>query len=92
MTDIEREALDFLKRWLAWAQAGAVTGEFRADWGLCSNASILVEDWLEDQFLGMPLPFGADYFPRAIARTQHECPKRLAWVRAKIAEMESENG
>lgn len=87
MTDTEREALDFLKRWLAWAEAGAVTDEFFKDDGLCLNAPSGLVLWFSDEF-GELYPFGDDYFDRRAALTQHECPKRLAWVRAKIAEME----
>lgn len=42
---------------------------------------------LHRQFPGSLYPFGMDdYFVRQDSETMHLCPKRLAWVRAMIAE------
>jgi hypothetical protein len=39
-----------------------------------------------EQGLDEATPFGDDYAIRNISETQHECPKRLAWVRKQLEE------
>lgn len=88
------ELLAFYKSWLAWAENGAPDGapHWRDD-GLCllALASSGLRNELEWQFyeagLDYTYPFGqVDYCQRSKAKTQHLCPKRLAWVRARIAD------
>ncbi len=85
------DLIAFLKAWHDWATNGAPEGEPFDRWdGLCMSAR-----W----FGGAPLhheiaklfscsfPFGVDEFwRRQKADTQHECPKRLAWVRERLIE------
>lgn len=83
------DLIAFLKAWYDWAASGAPDGEpFSRQFGLCSNAyGSKLERELEDLFEGHAAPFGGgNYLARSHARTQHECPKRLAWVRARLVE------
>lgn len=95
------DLIAFLKAWHEWATNGALDGKpFDRSCGLCTNAldfgeheddgayfdlkAILYAEFGDD---AADTPFGSvDYSSRAISNTQHECPKRLAWVRAKLAE------
>lgn len=93
------ELLEFLKAWHDWATSGAPDGEpFHREYGLCDNAkcnSLSLSDELRNLFkLGRRngdfecfiYPFGArDFDDRGGNNSMHECPKRLAWVRATIA-------
>lgn len=92
MTPARKAVLSYLREWLDWVEAGAVEGEpFTREYGLCSNApdaayaglkEMLGADFGRDEY-----PFGDDdYDLRFDEFTQHECPARLAWVRAKLAE------
>lgn len=91
---------DFLVDWLAWAEAGGeglspAGHAYRKDWGLCTNARRFwddvmdpMEDWLVADFGDSASPFGMDeYVERQHEGTQHQCPKRLAWVRKTIEEL-----
>lgn len=87
---------DFLADWLAWAEAGgeefSPAGHgYRKYWGLCSNAEEFwegVEDQLDDRLDDEPYPFGfEEYEAGRWSQTQHQCPKRLAWVRKTIEEL-----
>lgn len=86
--------LDFLQEWLDWVDAGAQDSKpFLRGWGLCSNTrselqrcslrSALAEDF-GDINASLPFSDANEYAHRADERTQHECPKRLAWVKAKL--------
>lgn len=96
MTDMDKQVLAFLKEWLAWAEAGGPEHEaFKRDFGLCVNADewggVELGDYFEDVIFDVSdYPFGLqEYEDRAVSQTQHECPKRLAWVRNKIEELEN---
>ena len=84
------ELIAFLKDWYHWATNGAPEGEpFCREDGLCDNTvSDLVYDELTDLFGGKTYPFGGydEYQDRGATATQHECPKRLAWVRERLIE------
>lgn len=91
------DLIAFLKAWHDWALDGAPDGEpFKRCFGLCTNADIFgnpafhaLKERLYDEFGDeeADIPFGAiEYTVRSNARTQHECPKRLAWVRAQLVE------
>lgn len=95
------ELLDFLKRWLAWAEASVLTNEFSPTRGLCGNAldhSDLAYDQLmevfDKEFGENPYPFGAaEYALAAYDKKIHLCPIRRAWVKKTIKELEdNENG
>ena len=99
MTPARKAVLSYLREWLDWVEAGAVEGEpFSRRAGLCPQAPVVVRDELfslrnadfgndADDWV---YPFGSsDYLHRAATRTQHECPARLAWVRAKLAEVDN---
>lgn len=92
MTDMEKAVLAFLKEWLAWAEAGGHGhAVFDNGMGLCGNAfnyGELQPKYFREEFGFGMTPFGKDYADRACEGTQHECPKRLTWVRAKIEELE----
>ena len=82
-----------LKDWLDWVERGAPEGEpYSRRYGLCSNLDRFddVSDELSEVFrlqdLDDTIPFGCDYDIRSLSRTQHECPKRLAWVRKQLEE------
>lgn len=94
MTTMSPDLIAFLKAWYHWVQDGAPEGKpFRRRNGLCYNAYL----WFEKNSkpisnelhasLGSDFPFGdSDYSQRWHALTQHECPKRLAWVRERLVE------
>lgn len=85
----------YLTEWYEWATGDAVDEEpFSRMFGLCDDAPLEVRAELKAllyaDFGDADLPFGVkDYFPRFVARTQHQCPKRLAWVASKIFEGET---
>lgn len=95
------DLIAFLKAWHDWATSGAPDGEpFSRRYGLCKNAydfeagesecdaiyGGLLDLFLDSECLGA-YPFGkSDYDNRLRNSTQHECPKRLAWVRARLVE------
>ena len=95
MTDMDKKVLDFLKEWLAWAEDGGPDHEAFKRWnGLCcasnewGGSREFGNHFREKVLKGNGRPFGRDdYEDRFIRETQHECPKRLAWVRAKIEEL-----
>jgi hypothetical protein len=96
------DLIAFLKAWHDWATSGAPDGEpFWRKHGLCGSAKrfaktedaadTLWEDFAETFWEGAELeviyPFGvSDYRRRLKSATQHECPKRLAWVRERLIE------
>lgn len=92
------DLIAFLKAWHDWATNGAPDKEpFYREYGLCDNveecpgltetSADSVTDELIDFFKLELFPFGADdYDERYYDRTQHECPKRLAWVRERLVE------
>lgn len=93
------DLIAFLKAWHDWATNGAPEGEpFNRIYGLCDNIGYFrsfderqqdaVYDELTALFGGKIFPFGTDdeYQELAVSRTQHECPKRLAWVRERLIE------
>lgn len=89
------DLIAFLKAWHEWATTGAPEDKpFTRKYGLCTNLGWTFGlDAKDDLFhllerdMGDAIePFGEDYAERRVAQTQHECPKRLAWVRAKLAE------
>lgn len=96
-----KELYTFFKEWLEWAEDGGKEhGVFSAYAGLCSN----LDWWSGDRSMGSELyevldfvcgdgfyPFGEDdYSERANDATQHECPRRLAFVREQIKKYEEE--
>ena len=92
------DLIAFLKAWYDWAANGAPDDEpFCRDEGLCGGALRFGRgDFKASSKLYHELrvlldyethPFGSqDYLARIYNRTQHECPKRLAWVREKLVE------
>lgn len=84
------DLIAFLKAWYDWATNGAPdNAPFSRDVGLCSNASLwgLLHEETMRIFGQREFPFGqGDYHQRWRDRTQHECPKRLAWVRERLVE------
>lgn len=89
------ELIAFLKAWYDWATDGGPDGgPFSRATGLCFNLQDRFDHpskW--DTFLELnkvlgeeATPFGQEYYNRGEARTQHECPKRLAWVRERLVE------
>lgn len=80
----------YLTGWLLWVENGAPdAGLYSRSCGLCIGApGHLVAELIllfERDFGCGSFPFGqADYYARARNRTQHLCPKRLAWVKAKL--------
>lgn len=101
MTD---DLISFLASWLDWAENGAPDGEpHLRKCGLCHNAlrhggfpnAALVDELrhlLEAELGEAHNPFGGNYLERAYYLTQHECPKRRAWVRKKLGEVETYRG
>ncbi len=89
------DLIAFLKAWHDWATNGAPDGDpFCRSTGLCPQAdgdayhdlrAIRKVEFSEGDWV---YPFGGedDYDRRASNGTQHECPARLAWVRAKLVE------
>lgn len=92
------DLIAFLKAWYDWATSGAPEGEpFRRMHGLCVNtARFPVSDGdsfrlfreVSDAVGDDAWPFGGEdeYDTRELNKTQHECPKRLAWVRERLIE------
>lgn len=86
------DLIAFLKAWHDWATNGAPDGKpFSRDEGLCPNGGAGLRGELRDlhqmHFADWAYPFGrVDYNQRATLGTQHECPKRLAWVRERLIE------
>ena len=95
------DLIAFLKAWHHWATNGAPEGEpFSRSIGLCDNSDAYANRecirndalyWqLRDLLPAVTVslyPFGQrDYHARRDTATQHECPKRLAWVREKLVE------
>ena len=86
------DLIAFLKAWYDWATSGAPDGEpLWRRYGLCHHVPYGVRDELKAalraSFGGSAYPFGHEnYWPRWDNETQHECPKRLAWVRARLVE------
>lgn len=87
-----------LTDWLEWAESGGPEGDpFSRAFGLCTNIDAVAGDnvlcemreMLWDDLGDDDTPFGADdYFRRGKNSTQHECPRRLAWVR-KVLEIDA---
>lgn len=84
------ETRAFLREWMAWVERGAPHGDpFSRGSGLCPIAEKRA-DYITFFNLGIAFgearyPFGRnDYWTRAQSQTAHECPKRLAWVRANM--------
>lgn len=98
MTTMSPDLIAFLKDWYHWATNGAPDRQpFTREDGLCDNVwncssidracrwQVLGE--LTKAFGGNWYPFGEDdYQSRYDDDTQHECPKRLAWVRERLIE------
>jgi hypothetical protein len=92
---VSPELRKHLTDWLHWAENRAPEGQpFSRAVGLCVNFhSFGRELGRELEHLLMltaagddEYPFGiADYREREWRRTQHLCPKRLAWVREQLA-------
>lgn len=91
------DLIAFLKAWHEWATNGAPEGKpFIRATGLCSNASFFSDEAhaaltqrICEEFAGsmVETPFGLyNYHLRFADETQHECPKRLAWVRERLIE------
>lgn len=89
------DLIAFLKAWHDWATNGAPECQpFTRKYGLCTNcdgafgvdAKENLQCLLESDLGNAFEPFGEDYTQRRVDQTQHECPKRLAWVRAKLVE------
>lgn len=84
------DLIAFLKAWYDWATSGAPEGEpFRRCQGLCGASRRFLSAHREiTASFGLGLyPFGQkDFWVRYETGTQHECPKRLAWVRARLVE------
>lgn len=90
------DLIAFLKAWYHWATNGAPHLEpFSRRYGLCGNTLKVTSpgqkwklwDELSAHLDGVEHPFGErDYAERTFRKTQHECPKRLAWVRERLIE------
>ena len=74
-----------LQRWHDWVLAGAPDCQpYRREWGLCANLDEHGGELLA-LFRGARFPFGrSEYYARMWGYSQHECPKRLAWVRKML--------
>lgn len=92
------DLIAFLKAWHDWATNGApdMMPFVRSD-GLCYNVwqfygardvrSAEVRADIFRMLGGETYPFGRlEYYRRDDENSQHECPKRLAWVREKLVE------
>lgn len=89
------ETRAFLRDWMAWVERGAPDRKpyLRCD-GLClasidapgrEPGDMDLYDGLCAAFGDNDHPFGkSDYRARYKSRTMHECPARLAWVRANM--------
>ena len=88
-TPISDELRAALQWWLDQAES-AEPAEGITYWGLCSSLPPLgkeLQNVLRAHFGPLDYPFGqSDYHARQVCNTMHLCPKRLAWVRAMIAE------
>lgn len=73
-----------LQAWYDWTLRGAPNGQpFYRNWGLCPSVGRNRAEI--EAILGELFPFGEDdYKKRLTDSTQHECPKRLAWVRKML--------
>lgn len=93
---MSEELKEFLQWWLKRAET-ATQGSSVCCYGLCANAVLFFaghedESPLEElmalfksQGLHRDFPFGrGDYLDRLANKTLHECPKRLAWVKAQL--------
>ena len=103
-TDAKSLLLAFLKDYRAWVERGAPDVDpFWRAYGLCQALTYWYKDTIcLDQhhdirrlllqlLSNKTYPFGEqDYHRRRDDGTQHECPKRLAFVRKTIAELEKE--
>lgn len=93
------DLIAFLKAWHDWATNGAPDGKpFWRYTGLCGNAlchgvyghkgdalfNELNEYFCDDD--GYPFGGEEEYTDRFHDKTQHLCPKRLAWVRERLIE------
>lgn len=98
----DKTLLSFLKHWIEWVEAGAPDNEpFSRSKGLCPNARKFggfatgteLANHLIKTLDNCLFPFDGyiDYITRRELGTQHECPKRLAWVRKTIKELERTN-
>ncbi|MBB6424985.1 hypothetical protein [Sphingopyxis sp. JAI128] len=91
MTALSPDLIAFLKAWYEWATNGAPQFEpFNRGYGLCGNAAIYGDRRLVSEVVHLfpnRYPFGSgDYHNRFARQSQHECPKRLAWVRERLIE------
>lgn len=100
MTD-DQWLLAYLKDWLAWVERGAPNREpYWRHVGLCCNSLFFHGDAANramkkrfKRFTSPTHPFGYEnYEARMETNTQHECPKRLRWVRKTIASLEAKAG
>ncbi len=91
------DLIAFLKAWHDWANNGAPQWEpFDRTSGLCENSFEASGDLeiirgirgeLQRMFDWKTHPFGQEnYINRIYSATQHECPKRIAWVRERLIE------
>lgn len=86
---------EFFRDWLDWVEQGAPNNApYSRHWGLCSNSDVFdssrfVYNELVDYFGFGETPFGDDYISRANDATQHQCPNRLAFVRANLPETDA---
>lgn len=98
MSEESKMLLEFLTDWLAWAESEEPDGRYSRSAGLCTNSGKWaaanghdVDSFIYDVVREFPSQyfFGCadEYLERSIDRTQHKCPKRLKWVRAKIEEL-----
>ena len=81
----------FLQDWLDWVDRGAPDwGPYSCGSGLCSQANMEVRDVLKESLMGdfgtstYPFCTWEEYNTMNATHTQHLCPARLAWVRAKL--------
>lgn len=97
MADPKATVDKLLRDWLAWVEAGAPTNHklFDRASGLCAAlgnqtaARVACYVNLRSRFvrdgLDTAYPFGEKaFFQHFNGKTQHECPKRLAWVRKEL--------
>jgi hypothetical protein len=87
----------FLVAWTEWRLAGALDGKpFYRYFGLCESANVyggvdIVEE-ISSLFDYIGYPFGEECFFRDDRNsTMHLCPRRIAWVEARIKEYENAN-
>ena len=98
--------LEFLKAWMAWVENGANKDAFfsRSN-GLCglairfdkcneSTVEVTLQSWFKEDGLDRNYPFNldsSDYFRESANGERHTNPRRLAWVKAKITELEKQS-